>query len=48
MPQFLTAENLMVEKTNALLNEGDAELISRVEDHVVILAASWRGNVFYT
>lgn len=45
MLQFLIVEDLMVEKTNALLNERDAKLFSRLEHHRVVLAATWRSNV---
>lgn len=46
MLQVLVVEDLMVEKTNALLNECDTELLSRLEYHRVILATTWRSNVF--
>jgi hypothetical protein len=48
MLRILTVEDLMMEKTNALLNERYAELLSRLEYHGIILATSWRGNVFRT
>lgn len=35
----------MVEETNALLNEGDAQLLGSLEDRGVVLAASRGGDV---
>ena len=35
----------MVEKTDTLLNKGDAQLLSSLEDGGVVLAASRGGNV---
>ena len=37
---------LMVEETNALLNERDTELLRGLEYLGVILATAWRGDVF--
>jgi hypothetical protein len=48
MLRFLTEDHLMVEKTNALLNERNAELLSRLEYHRIILTATWRSNVLRT
>lgn len=36
---------LVVEETNVLLHKGDAELLSRLEDGTVVLAATRGGNV---
>lgn len=36
---------LVVEKANILLNEGDAQLLGRLEDGLVVLATAWRRNV---
>lgn len=41
-------DHLVVEKTNALLNEGDAELLSSLKDRCIILASSWCSDVFGT
>jgi hypothetical protein len=41
-------DHLVVEKTNALLNKGDTELLRGFEDRCVILASSWCSNVFGT
>lgn len=35
----------MVEKTNVLFNESDAQLLSRLKNGLVILAATWGRNV---
>lgn len=38
----------MVEQTDALLNKGDAQLLSGLEDGGVVLAAGGGGNVLDT
>jgi hypothetical protein len=37
--------HLMMEETDALLNESDAELLSGLKDSRVILTASWRSDI---
>ncbi len=37
--------SLVVEEADVLLNKGDAQLLGRVEDGHVVLAASWGGDV---
>lgn len=39
---------LVVEQTDVLLNEGDAELLRRLKDGLVVLAAARRSNVLGT
>jgi hypothetical protein len=43
-----TSNNLVVEETDALLDEGDAKLLSGLEDRGVVLASSRSGNVLDT
>lgn len=35
----------MMEETNALLNKGNAQLLSRLENRGVVLTAAWCCNV---
>jgi hypothetical protein len=39
------ANNLVMEETDTLLDEGNAQLLSSFEDRGVVLATSRRGNV---
>ena len=43
LPSYLNL--LVVEETNALLDKGDAQLLSRLEDGHVVLATSWGCHV---
>ena len=45
LPLFLLLTmHLVVEKTSALLDKCDAELLGRLEDGLVVLATTGRGN----
>lgn len=41
-------DNLVVEQTDTLLNEGDAQLLSSLEDGGIVLATSGGGDVLDT
>jgi hypothetical protein len=40
--------SLMVEKTDALLDKGDAELLGCLEDSLVVLGTGWSSDVLHT